>query len=128
HLNLSDEQVNDLAFESEKIAHGTPSGVDNTLATYGKFLLYRAGSPPLREEIKVKAPISLVVGITGVESLTAKMVERVRAAWQNNKGLYDRIFSEIDALTLQGRMAIEEYRMQELGELMNVCQGLLNAL
>ena len=40
-LGLSHERVNALAFECEKAAHGTPSGIDNTLATYGDPVLYR---------------------------------------------------------------------------------------
>ncbi|MFV2089717.1 MAG: hydroxymethylglutaryl-CoA reductase, degradative, partial [Pseudomonadales bacterium] len=40
-LNLSSEKINRLAYECEKAAHGTPSGIDNTIATYGTPLLYQ---------------------------------------------------------------------------------------
>ena len=40
-LGLDNERINALAFECEKAAHGTPSGVDNTVATYGAPLRYR---------------------------------------------------------------------------------------
>ena len=56
------------------------------------------------------------------------LVARVRTAWQRNQTLYERIFSEIDELTLQGVEAIESYDLDTLGALMNVNQGLLNAL
>src|SRR5690606_35629517 len=39
-LGLSDEAVNDLAYACEKLAHGNPSGIDNTVATYGEAVLY----------------------------------------------------------------------------------------
>src|ERR1700757_2660858 len=42
-LGMSDAQVNELAFACEKVAHGTPSGIDNTVATYGKCVLYKRG-------------------------------------------------------------------------------------
>ena len=42
-LSLSDEDINGIAFEAEKLAHGTPSGIDNTLATFRRFMLYRKG-------------------------------------------------------------------------------------
>ncbi len=45
-LGLSDDQVNALAFQCECVAHGTPSGIDNTVATFGKPLVYRKGDPP----------------------------------------------------------------------------------
>ena len=127
-LNLTDEQINNLAYESEKIVHGTPSGIDNTMATYGKFILFRRGNPPLMEPIEVGKPIPIVIGITGVESLTAKMVANVRSAWEKNNALYDRIFHEINELTLQALQAIKDYDLEKLGELMNINQGLLNAL
>ncbi|GGY01666.1 hypothetical protein GCM10007160_32020 [Litchfieldella qijiaojingensis] len=127
-LGLSDDELNDLAYECEKVAHGTPSGIDNTIATFGRFLLYRMGEPPVKRQLSVPAPIPLVIGMSGVESLTAKMVARVRAAWEKSPGLYEGIFEQIDSLTLQGVKAIESYDLEQLGELMNICQGLLNAL
>ncbi|MDH3693101.1 MAG: hydroxymethylglutaryl-CoA reductase, degradative [Gammaproteobacteria bacterium] len=127
-LDLSDEEVNTLAFECEKVAHGTPSGVDNTLATYGKLLLYRAGAPPLMQTLKAKQPAHMVVGITGVESLTAKTVADVRTMWTRNKPLYESIFDQIDSLAQQGVDALKTHDLALLGDLMNVNQGLLNSL
>ena len=40
-LKLSSDRINRLAYECEKAAHGTPSGIDNTIATYGTPLLYQ---------------------------------------------------------------------------------------
>jgi hydroxymethylglutaryl-CoA reductase len=127
-LDLTNDQINALAFECEKIAHGTASGIDNTLATFGRFILFRKGEPAFRRPLTVREPIPVVLGITGVESLTAKMVARVRTTWQRNETIYERIFSEIDELTMQGVEAIESYDLDTLGALMNVNQGLLNAL
>ena len=127
-LGLSDEQVNRLAFEAEKLAHGNPSGIDNTVACYGKPLIFRTGSPPLTETLNIKTPIQMVVGMTGYEGLTAKTVGRVNAAWQQDGKLYERIFDQIDTLVLRGVQAIQDEDLATLGELMNVCHGMLNAL
>ncbi len=127
-LNLSDEEIARLSYESELIAHGSASGIDNTLATYNRFTLFRKGDPPFMQEIKTPRPISIVIGLSGVESLTAKMVAKVRKAWEQNRELYERIFHEIDDLTLKAVEAIEKYDLEALGEYMNVNQGLLNAL
>jgi len=127
-LGLSDEEVNRLAFESEKVAHGTPSGLDNTLACYGRPLVYRPGEPPLVEPLNIKNPIPAVIGMTGYEGLTAKTVGRVRKAWKQEPRLYERIFDQIDTLVLRGVQAIQDDDLVTLGELMNVCQGMLNAL
>ena len=127
-LSLTDEEVNELAFLSEQIAHGQPSGVDNTLATYGHPLVYRRGAPPLVELLNIRQPLSLVVGMTRTEGLTAKTVARVRDARERKPKLYEKIFDDIDGLVLQGVSALQDHDVATLGELMNVCQGLLNAL
>jgi hydroxymethylglutaryl-CoA reductase len=131
-LSLSDVQVNELAFDCEKVAHGTPSGIDNTVATYGKLVLYKRpeaeGAAPLMRELHVPKPIPMVIGISGKESLTAKTVGGVHTAWQRNPSLYERIFREIDQLTLQGVEAVQGNDLERLGDLMNICHGLLNAL
>jgi hydroxymethylglutaryl-CoA reductase len=127
-LGLKDEDVNRLAFESEKMAHGNPSGLDNTLACFGKAIVFRTGDPPLVEPLNIREPIPAVIGITGFEGLTATTVGRVREAWQQDKKLYERIFDQIDALTLRGIQAIQDNDLPTLGQLMNICQGMLNAL
>ncbi len=127
-LGLTDEDVNRLAFESEKVAHGTPSGLDNTLACYGRPLVFRPGDPPLVEPLNIKTPIPAVIGMTGYEGLTAKTVGRVREAWKQDPKLYERIFDQIDTLVLRGVQAIQDEDLVTLGGLMNVCQGMLNAL
>ncbi len=127
-IGLSDEDVNRLAYESEKIAHGSPSGLDNTLACYAKPLVFRPGDPPLVEPLNIRKPIPAVIGITGREGLTAKTVGRVREAWRQDKKLYERIFDEIDTLVLSAVKAIQDEDIKVLGELMNVNHGMLNAL
>jgi hydroxymethylglutaryl-CoA reductase len=127
-LGLSDDEVNRLAFESEKVAHGNPSGLDNTLACYAKPLVYRRGDPPLVEPLNIREPIPAVIGMTGYEGLTAKTVGRVRDAWKQDQQLYERIFDQIDALVLRGVQAIQDGDVKLLGEMMNICHGMLNAL
>lgn len=127
-LGLSDEEVNDLAYQSEQVAHGQPSGIDNTVATYGKPLIFRKGTPPLVEPLHIPKSLSLVIGMTRTEGLTARTVLNVREARDRQPQLYEKIFDDIDALVLQGITAIQNGDHHHLGELMNVCQGLLNAL
>ena len=66
--------------------------------------------------------------MTGYEGLTAKTVGRVREAWKQDQQLYERIFDQIDALVLRGVQAIQDGDVKLLGELMNICHGMLNAL
>jgi hydroxymethylglutaryl-CoA reductase len=131
-LGLDNAQVNALAYRCEEVAHGAASGVDNTVATYGKLVLYKRGEQPDEaptiRELSVATPIPLVIGISGKESLTARSVGNVRNAWQRNPTLYEGIFDQINQLTLQGVVAMQKNDLERLGDLMNICHGLLNAL
>ena len=127
-LGLSDAEVNELAYLSEQNAHGQPSGIDNTLATYGKPLVYRRGTPPLVELLNIPQPLSIVVGMTNSEGLTARTVANVAEARLRNPRLYEKIFDDIDSLVLQAVSAIQDNDVTTLGDLMNINQGLLNAL
>lgn len=136
-LNLSEEQVNALAFECEKAAHGTPSGIDNTVATYGQPLWYQRGDATTVEPgtgaanwnvIAPAAGMELVIGITGKESLTAAMVGQVRSAWEARPQQLNPVFDQIGDLTATARVAMETGDWASLGANMNLCHGLLNAL
>jgi hydroxymethylglutaryl-CoA reductase len=138
-LGLDDTTINAHAYECEKVAHGTPSGIDNTIATYGTPLLFQrpggagphdppAGQAPLIEHLKLGAPVPLVIGITGRESLTANTVARVRQIRDGHPARYEAVFDQIGSLTRSGVGALREGNFVELGELMNLCQGYLNAL
>jgi hydroxymethylglutaryl-CoA reductase len=128
-LGLKDGRINELAFACEKAAHGTPSGVDNTVATYGSPLYYqRRDEQPLFSTLKLGQPLELVIGMTGKESLTADTVARVRASWQQYPERYETIFDQIGHLTMSASDAVKSGQLNELGELMNLCHGYLNAL
>ncbi len=127
-LGLSNERVNALAYASETIAHGTASGIDNTMATYGRLMMFQKGEAPIITNIALGEPLPLVIGMTGVQSLTAKMVARVRAGFDASPHLYQRIFQDIDTLVLAGAEALKKGDWQELGLLFNLNHGLLNAL
>lgn len=124
-LSLSDAQVNELAHGCEQAAHGRASGIDNTVSTYGSPLRFRAGA---FEALSCPKPLPLVIGITGDASLTAETVAAVRRGWQAHPERYEGLFDGIEALTLSAIDAFTAADFAELGELMNLCQGYLNAL
>lgn len=118
-LDLDDDQVNAYAYQCERGAHGTPSGIDNTIATYGAPLIFQTGEAFKLEPLKVKTSFDLVVGISGKTSLTLDMVGGVRDRWRSDKQEYEKLFDEIHATTIAGIKAVNSGDLEKLGEMMN---------
>lgn len=127
-LNLSEKEVRDLSFKSEDIVHGGASGIDNTVATYRKLILYRKDEPPKMESLILKQSIPVVIGLSGVESMTSGMVAKVRKSHERYPDWYGQIFDRMDELALASREALEEGDLPKLGEIMNLNHGYLNTL
>jgi mevalonate kinase len=123
---LPDEKVSALTFEVEKIYHGTPSGIDNTVVTYARPVCFVKGKPI--EMLKVGRPFSLVIGDTGLASPTALAVGEVRKAWQANKDQYEAYFDSIGAIAQSARQAIESGGIELLGPLMDANHGILRKM
>jgi mevalonate kinase len=120
---LEPAEVNALVFEVEKIHHGTPSGIDNTVVVYAQPI-YFAHEQPI-ERLKVSQPFMLLIGDTGVSSPTGKVVTRVRRAWQREAAHYDALFDQIGDTADEARRAIEAGDVDALGPLMDENHALL---
>ena len=127
-LDLDDERVNSIAFACEKLAHGTPSGIDNSIATIGTPMLFsNAGAMQIDELVLQETP-PIVIALSGQPGLTLEQVAGVRSRYQRRRDHYDAIFDQIDSLSLSGAAALQSADYEELGSLMNICHGLLNAI
>lgn len=125
-LGLDDRAVNQLAFDCEKLAHGTPSGIDNNLATYAEPVLF---SKSMRTRpIELAEPPPVIVAASGIRGITREQVEGVRRRFERSSALYNTLFDEIDELSVAGAVALRDADFNTLGAMMNVCQGLLNAI
>jgi len=113
---LTNEQVSALAYEVEKKHHGTPSGIDNTVITYGQPIYFQRGQP--FELIHPGAPLTLVIADTGIKSNTALAVGGVRQRWQAQAGRYEALFDRVGHIAAQARQLIESGQIQPLGSLM----------
>jgi hydroxymethylglutaryl-CoA reductase len=127
-VDIDDARVNEIAFECEKLAHGTPSGIDNTLSCYGVPMLFR-NSDELETEILSldKAP-PLVIGFSHEAGSTHEQVAGVRSRYDENTLRYTAVLDEIDDISKSGAKALLAGQYRELGSLMNLCHGLLNAI
>jgi mevalonate kinase len=123
---LTNDQVNDLVYEVEKLHHGTPSGIDNTVITYNKPVYFIKGQPI--EIFKVGKPFTLVIGDTGIPALTKESVGDVRSLWLRDTVNFENFFNEIAQIVLIARRSIESGKPELLGELMDRNHALLQQL
>jgi len=123
---LSDEQVSQLAYEVEVIHHGTPSGVDNSVITYGKPVFFVKGRAI--ETLRVSQPFSLVIGDTGVQSPTSSVVSDVHRAWERAPAQFNALFDAAGEIASAARKSIESGSVDKLGPLMDENQALLRKM
>ncbi|MCJ7590225.1 MAG: hydroxymethylglutaryl-CoA reductase, degradative [Woeseiaceae bacterium] len=126
--DLDDAALNDIAYECEKLAHGNPSGIDNTVSCYGTAMLFRNGNTPSMKVLSLDEVPPLVIAFSHGLGSTLEQVAAVRRRHEKNSEHYDALFDQIDALSLAGAAALVSKQYDQLGRLMNICHGLLNAI
>jgi len=80
--------INEIAYQQEKINHGNPSGVDNTIITYGGLLWFRRkkeGAPFFKRIKSISLPPFVLINTGRPHERTLKMVEHVRRQMLNSK-------------------------------------------
>jgi mevalonate kinase len=122
---LTPAEVSALVYEVERIHHGTPSGIDNTVIAYERpvyFVCARASGP---EVLSVGAPFTLIIADSGLLSPTKRVVGQVRAGWQRETARYEALFQRIGDIAREARRRIEMGDVGELGPLMDENHALL---
>jgi hydroxymethylglutaryl-CoA reductase len=127
-LNLDDERINSVAVGCEKLAHGNPSGIDNSIATYGQAMLFSNAAGLAIEKIQLAETPPIVIALSSRQGLTHEQVAAVGERSARTSAQYAAVFEQIDALSIAGAAALKTASYTELGALMNICHGLLNAL
>ncbi|UCF94650.1 MAG: mevalonate kinase [Desulfobacterales bacterium] len=123
---LAIEEINHVGWEGEFAYHGIPSGVDNTASTYGGLLLYRIRSGQKTfERIKIKAPLEVVLGNSGVTADTSKLDAHVEEQKAKDPALFARRLKTITAQALEMRQALEAYDLQKVGQIMTANHQIL---
>src|SRR3989304_3406308 len=130
-MKLPDDRINEIAYEAEKAYAGTPSGIDNTAATYGGLLWFKknmSGGANTIEKISIRKPVEIVIGSTGIVANTKAMVEGVAERKKKNPEKYDSLFRQAENLAFAGRKALQEFDLRKVGELMNENHRLLQEI
>jgi mevalonate kinase len=128
NLNLSNEEINDVAYEGEKAYHGSPSGIDNTASTYGGLIWFEKGENNVMDRITLPNPVEIVMGNTGKVADTNKVVAGVRERKEQNPQKYAEIFDRAENIAYLAKDALQDEDYRELGKLMNENHKLLQQI
>jgi len=125
-IELSRNQIFSMAYESERLVHGTPSGIDPAISTYGGALQFQKGKDFI--SLNVQTNIPLVVGNTKVERSTGELVANVRRIKEQYPSIIDPIIKTGGKIALDAVEALKKGDLPAVGELMNINHALLCAI
>jgi mevalonate kinase len=123
---LDDAALNRLIYEVEKIHHGTPSGIDNTVIVYERPVYFVRDQT--LETLSIGAPLTLLIGDTGIGASTKIAVGDVRALYETQRAPTEAAIRAVGQISEQARAAIEGGDLIAVGGLMNRNHDLLRQL
>ena len=123
---ISPEELSALVYEVERLHHGTPSGIDNTVVVYGQPVYFVRGQPP--QTFHIGQPFMLAIADTGIHSPTKVAVGDVRRAWEREGTRFESLFDRIAMVVEAARSAIAAGEPERLGPLMDENHALLQEI
>ncbi len=125
-FNLSNQRINELAYEVEIIQHGTPSGIDNSVITYNQPVFYIKDQPI--EFLKFKNPFHLILANSGIHSLTKEVVAEVRESLNQDPDRINPLLESMGEIARSAKLELTKGNLQSTGRLMTENHKLLNEL
>lgn len=126
NAHLENAAINQIVFEVEKLFHGTPSGIDNTVIVYEQPIYFVRGQ--IMQPFLPSAPVHLVIADTGITASTKVSVGDVRTLFERNPERTQVILDDIGDIVDKARHALENGSSQQLGSLMVQNHELLRQL
>lgn len=128
---LAPAEIAALVYETEKMYHGTPSGIDNTVIAHEQAIRFVRRTPPAENQVapfSIARPFTVAIANTGIASPTKIAVGDVRRGWEQNVAFYEELFDSIGALVEQAQTALARGENERLGELMTRNQHALEII
>ena len=120
---LQNGRLNEIVYETEKIFHGTPSGIDNTVVVHEKALCFTRGQAPV--PVQVARPLRLLVADSGQRCETHVPVSAVRELLRREPGPTGARLAEIGQIVRHALVALARGTPDAIGTLMNRNHALL---
>ncbi|XP_019616546.1 PREDICTED: mevalonate kinase-like [Branchiostoma belcheri] len=133
------EVINAWAFQGEKLIHGNPSGIDNSVSTFGDAISFKSGKISPFESVaalkillvNTKGPRSTKVLVQGVRDRYNRLpaiMEPILDSIEEISCTCERVLLELGGSPVDGQENTQGKNYQILEELVDICQCLLNAL
>ena len=128
--DLPDDKLNELVFEIEKLHHGTPSGIDNSVVVHERVVYYQkmTETDAVLQFLNALSPLQLIVADTGIRASTRETVAHVRQLRRRQPTQTNDILRQIGQIAESGRACLLEGDHAELGKLMTRNHALLRQL
>lgn len=130
--NFNDEmlaKISQWAFDSEVLMHERPSGIDNTICTYGKLVKFLRGKAP--EAISTSTKIDILIVDTKVSRSTSLLVAKAANFKDRFPRLANSIFDAMGYLVCDVVRILEESNentFKDLNNLVEVNNNLLRSI
>ncbi len=112
---LAKEEISAIAYEGDVVAHGgTPSGIDNSVVTFGGWISYRKSEGVKLLNINFHLPILIVD--SGEPARTSETVSQIRELRESKPDFVNAILDSLHEISLAGLEAIKSKNLQKLGE------------
>ncbi len=127
--NLPIERINEIAYECEKLIHGTPSGGDNSASCYGGLIWFRKAQPKneitsLRNEITHKLENFVLVYAGEPQKNTGELIQMVRDMPESER---EPKMQEIEKMTHEMKEVLKKKNYAGMKEIMNRTNEILTS-
>jgi mevalonate kinase len=125
------DTINKHAYYIERLFHGKPSGIDNSVATYGKYILFEKGQIVDKFESSLDLPVLIVNSM--IPKQTVQQVSNVRSLYEKHTNIIEYLFQSINSLVEKFVNILKHETspvcdLKQLDDLININQGLLYSL
>jgi mevalonate kinase len=138
-VNMQIERINRWAFVGELCIHGNPSGVDNTVSTRGKAVLFKRtdySKPPEVTPLRNFPELPLLLINTNQSRSTSVEVAKVAAMKKKYPTVTEATLNSIDEVTNSAHTLItsdnfdprSDHNLEHLGDLFRINHGHLVSL
>ena len=124
--SLSNGALNEVAHTIERVVHGNPSGIDNTVISHEQPVRFRRGQA--FDFIEVGAETHFVLASSGVAGSTRDAVAAVGQLMTGQPDHFAQLCARAEEIACNGVAALQSGDHNTLGDLMNQNHGLLQQI